>query len=259
MRLELRTQMRLLLTTLRAGGDAWLGLVYPNVCQVCGHQRATPPAGYVCDACRCGHRGVRFLIPPLCERCGRPFPGDLTTPFECSNCRDVKLYFQWARSAVAAEGVVLDVIHRYKYQGALWFEPFLINLLVHAALPTLQSGGSWNCLVPVPLHPARQREREFNQAERLAQGLSRAAGLPVETRCLERTRPTRTQTQLSREERAENMRGAFAVRRGACCRGARVVLVDDVFTTGATTNACARALTAAGAAAVCVWTLARGL
>jgi ComF family protein len=171
----------------------------------------------------------------------------------------MELHFSSARSAVAAGGMVLEVIHRYKYQRALWFEPFLADLLSREAAPVLR-GGNWDWIVPVPLHPAKQREREFNQAERLARRLGEAVKIPVNTRLLKRVEPTRTQTTLSRLERAANVRRAFALRDSKQrLKDKRIVLLDDVFTTGATTSACARVLREAGAGEVCVWTVARGL
>ena len=201
---------------------------------------------------------MRFIRPPFCERCGLPYPGDLTTPFECSNCREMELHFHSARSAVVARGMVREVIHRYKYQRALWFEPFLADLLVREAKPDL-SGQRWDFIVPVPLYPVKQREREFNQAERLGNHLSAATGIPQNRKLLRRVMPTATQTLLTREQRAKNMRGVFATPRDSGLDGERIVLVDDVFTTGATTSACAKALRDAGAGEVCVWTVARGL
>jgi ComF family protein len=121
------------------------------------------------------------------------------------------------------------------------------------------SGQRWDFIVPVPLYPVKQREREFNQAERLAFHLSAATSIPVNNKLLRRVIPTATQTLLTREQRAKNMRGAFAVPRQFGLDGERIVLVDDVFTTGATTSACAKALRNAGAGDVCVWTVARGL
>ncbi len=235
--------------------DAGLGFFYPEVCQQCGNERATPDEGYIGANC---WNDVRFIRPPYCGRCGLPFEGDLTTPFECSNCREVELHFAYARSAVAARGLVLDIIHRYKYSRALWFEPFLADLLVREAVPVLRQG-PWDMIVPVPLHPLKKAEREFNQAERLARRLAAAVPLPLVTRCVARVTPTRTQTLLSRAERAANVRHAFVVKHPGPVQRKRIVLVDDVLTTGATTNACARALRQAGAAEVCVWTLARGL
>ena len=201
---------------------------------------------------------MRAIEAPFCERCGLPFPGDITTSFECSNCRQAEFQFRSARSAVIARGKMLEAIHRYKYQRGYWFEPFLAGLLAGQAAPELAKE-HWDWLVPVPLHPAKQREREFNQAERLARRLSAVTRIPVNNRLLRRVFPTRTQTLLSRDERLENVRNAFAVRSGTSLNGERVVLVDDVFTTGATTNACAGALRKAGAGEVCIWTLARGI
>lgn len=235
--------------------EAGLTFLYPPVCQLCGEQRAQPEDGLVCSRC---WSQVRFIRSPICERCGLPFAGNLTTAFECANCREMELHFSAARSAVVAGGVVLEAIHRYKYQQALWFEPFLADLLVREAAPVLRAQ-KWDQLVPVPLHPMKKREREFNQAERLARRLSAATEIPVNTNGLRRVLPTSTQTRLTRQQRAANMRGAFAMTPGVRLHGERIVLLDDVFTTGATTSACARVLQAAGAGEVCVWTVARGL
>ncbi len=112
--------------------------------------------------------------------------------------------------------------------------------------------------MPVPLYPKRERERGFNQAGLLAEELSRGMGLPVLTRGMRRVRATATQTRLTAAQRVHNVRGVFAVSAPDRVRGARVVLVDDVMTTGATVNECARVLKAAGAAAVMVVTVARG-
>jgi ComF family protein len=235
--------------------DAALGFIYPNACQLCGKERATAAEGFVCSRC---WQQVRFIKPPFCNRCGLPFQGALTATFECTNCRDVKLHFRSARSAVSASGAVLEVIHRYKYKRAFWFEPFLADLLIREALPELR-GQKWDWIVPVPLHPAKKRQREFNQAERLATFLSAATKIPMDTTLLKRVTATKTQTKLTRQERAENMRNAFVMQNRRKLNGERILLFDDVFTTGATTDACAKVLLAAGAGEVCVWTVARGL
>ena len=235
--------------------NAGLGFVYPEVCQVCREARATPAECYLCASCRAS---VRYIEPPLCERCGRPVQGAISTAFECSNCRQTEWHFRSARSAVLARDSVLEVIHQYKYRRACWFEPFLADLLIQRAAPELR-GEHWDWIVPVPLHPARLREREFNQAERLARRLSAAMGIPLNTRLLQRVIPTKTQTLLSRAERLANVRRAFALRGAPALQGERIVLIDDVFTTGATTSACARVLREAGAGQVSVWTVARGI
>lgn len=239
-----------------ACAETALSFFYPDVCQFCGKERATAADGYIGPVCQ---SLVRRVSPPFCDRCGLPVAGAITHSFECANCRGQNLHFSRARASVAATGMVLEIIHRWKYSRALWFEPFLARLLVQAAVPELREGG-WDLIVPIPLHPGKEAEREFNQAEHLAGHLGRATGLPVGQDLIRRVNPTRTQTSLSRSERARNMRRAFARgRRPEAARGRRIVLIDDVFTTGATTSACARVLKRCGAAEVCVWTLARGL
>ena len=241
---------------LKGCAESALTLFYPDICQYCHEACATRTEGYVCSEC---WRNVRFIVPPMCDRCGLPFEGEISDAFECANCREMELHFIHARSAVAARDMVLELIHRWKYQRHLWFEPFLAGLLIREAAPVLREG-SWDLIAPVPLHPQKQAEREFNQAEHLAARLAKAIALPFNAGLLRRVSPTRTQTQLSRTERTANMRRAFAPGPDAgSVRGKRIVLIDDVLTTGATTSACAQVLKASGARVVCVWTVARGL
>jgi len=242
-------------TTLKSALDAVLSFFYPEVCQYCGDERATADRGYIGVDCR---KHAKFIKPPICERCGLPFQGNVTSAFSCSNCRGSNLFFSAARSAVVARGMVLDLVHRYKYDRALWVEPFLADLLIQAAGESLQKE-QWHMIVPVPLHPVKERHREFNQAERLAQRLGQATGIPVHKRVLRRVHPTPSQTHLTREARAANVARAFTLREPDRVAGKRIVIVDDVFTTGATTSTCARLLRQAHAQAVCVWTVARGL
>ena len=233
--------------------DAALSFIYPDVCQLCGASRATPREGYVCDDCRAD---ARFIEAPFCDCCGLPFHGEISGTFECSNCREMELHFASARSAVMARGRALEAIHHYKYDGHLWFEEFLAELFIRGAR-------DWFCdhrvdaLVPVPLFAVKERERGFNQAERLARRLGAAVNVPVRTDLLKRVLPTPSQTRLSRTQRADNMRNAFALKRDERLNAAKVVLIDDVFTTGATTSACAKLLLKAGAGRVIVWTVAR--
>jgi ComF family protein len=232
-----------------------LGFFYPEICRICEAERATAKSGFVCPKC---WTQVRFIHPPFCERCGLPFEGDITTAFECTNCREMELYFSSARSAVVAKTIVLEIIHRFKYQRELWFEPFLSDLLLREALPALH-GQKWDFIAPVPLHSVKEREREFNQAELIAKHLSVGTKIPLNNQLLRRVSHTMTQTRLTRQQRAENMRGAFVIRNGVKLNGEKIIVVDDVFTTGATTSSCAKVLREAGAGEVCVWTIARGL
>ena len=233
--------------------EAALSFIYPDVCQLCGMNRATKAQGYVCSDCQAK---VRFIEPPFCECCGLPFEGAITATFECSNCREMELHFASARSAVVAREPVLDAIHHYKYDGQMWFEEFLSDLFIRGASDWFREHDT-DALIPVPLFPVKERERGFNQAERLARRLGKAVNVPVRTDLLKRVLPTPSQTRLSRAQRAENMREAFALKTRARLDGAAVALIDDVFTTGATTSACAKLLLNAGTGRVVVWTVAR--
>ncbi len=235
--------------------ESLLGFLYPECCQICGEARAKAADGYVCAGC---WREVRFIRPPFCARCGLPFLGAVTHIATCANCHDRELHFESARAAVVAEGVALDVVHRFKYSRALWFEPFLADLLVREAKPAL-AGEGWDLVVPVPLHPVKEREREFNQAARIGRRLADALGILMRTDLVARTEPTRTQTRLTREERAENVHRAFAPTGAVDLDGASVIVVDDVLTTGATADAVARVLRKIGARRVCVWSVARAV
>jgi competence protein ComFC len=233
----------------------FLALFYPEICQVCRAQTATASESYLCEVCRAG---IRSIEPPFCDCCGLPFQGDITVAFECANCREQQIHFRAARAAVELSGPIQDIVHRYKYNHATWFEPFLADLLVTHAQPALAQS-QWDYIVPIPLHWLKLRERSFNQSLRLARHLSRATGIPVHNRLLKRVQPTPTQTRLTRAERTENVKRAFAYRGRTKLSGTKIILVDDVLTTGATASACAKLLRQNGASIVDVWTVARGI
>ena len=173
------------------------------------------------------------------------------------NCGDRELSFDFAAAAYRSRGVVRDLIHQFKYNRQVHLRHQLARMLCEGFRDPRLAGAPADLIVPVPLHPTRKREREFNQAEVLAVLAGRRLGLAVAD-CLRRTRYTLTQTHFHREERFENLEDAFALRRGADVSGRSVALVDDVLTTGSTADACARVLREAGASAVVVITVARG-
>jgi len=237
--------------------DAFFGLIYPNVCQLCHAERATHAEGYVCRSCAAPPDGLRWIEEPLCRTCGTPIDGEAFSPFECSECRESDHSFRSARAAARLTPLLQQVIHRFKYDNGSYFEPFLTGLLVEQAAPRLASA-SWDAIVPIPLHWSKRRLRGFNQAKSLAKALSRATGLPVRTDWLRRRLNTPTQTRLTRSQRAENVLRAFEFKGRTALQGERIVLVDDVLTTGATASACAKVLRQNGAGPVDVWTVARG-
>ncbi|MBI4464119.1 MAG: ComF family protein [Acidobacteria bacterium] len=163
--------------------------------------------------------------------------------------------FEQARSFGRYEGSLRALIQRLKYDGLRPLARPLGNCLANAFHRL--TGDSWDWVVPVPLHPKRKRQRGFNQAELLAARLSRLCRVPLGSRDCVRVRETRPQTGLRAAERRKNVAGAFHVPHPQRVRSRRLLLVDDVLTTGATANACARALLDAGAEGVWVVTLAR--
>ena len=233
---------------------AAVDLLYPRNCQFCQQPLAEQERGVICAACLAT---VKWIEPPCCERCALPFTGAVDGAFECGYCKELKLHFSRGVAACLARGIVLESIHRFKYNRQMYFGQHLAEWIVTAGREHMDWDGV-DAIVPVPLHPRKKREREFNQAEYLAEALGPAFAKPVWKRHLRRVRDTATQTRLDREQRLANLRGAFAVRDGEALRGKRLVLVDDVFTTGATLDACARVLRVAGAAEVWVLTVARG-
>jgi ComF family protein len=198
----------------------------------------------------------------VCPKCGDRFPPSAPPGFTCANCRGVEHVFAFAVAAYENSGVVRDMVHRFKYRGAHPLRRTLGTLAAEALdEPRLQPVEQW-LVVPVPVHFLRRFARQFNQAEEIARVLCGLAGLPFADP-LRRSRPTPAQARLDRAGRLRNLSGAFqlraAARRRGTVSGRRVLLVDDVLTTGATASACATVLTRdGGAEMVAVLTVARG-
>jgi competence protein ComFC len=233
-----------------------LDALYPLHCPAC--RNGLPPgavAGDFCEACR----GLLVPVePPFCQVCAEPFPGDITGDFTCPNCLGRHQAYDFAVCSWLSRGPVREVVHRLKYDRFRPARLALARLMLPALADPRLSGIPW-LLVPVPLHPRKQRQRSYNQSLELAVSLTRLTGLAC-SRALSRIRPTQSQAGLDRAGRLKNLRGAFAVRRGCVKRitGASILLIDDVLTTGATAHECALALKEAGAVRVAVLTAARG-
>jgi len=231
--------------------EAAVSLLYPSVCTICG--RSVGAGEYLCDQCEA--KTVR-IVAPFCQKCSEPFEGAITSAFTCANCAHRTIYFDAAVAAYRGRGIVRQMIHEFKYGRQIHLR-HLVARWLHAALDDERlCGRRFDVIVPVPLHPARQRERGFNQASVLAELLSAQTSIPAKP-VLERIRYTTTQTALDRSERMENLHNAFRLRKNADVRGLRVLLVDDVLTTGSTLNECARLLKRAGALSVHAATAAR--
>jgi len=226
---------------------------YPRVCPSCG-KRSDQPARHLCWECR---RRIELYEASVCEVCGLHVEGRVAHSFVCGACRDEAPRFDRARAAGRFAGVLREQIHRFKYSNALWLTRDLTDLLEGCLRAHFAVDGI-DAVVPVPLYPVRQRERSYNQAAVLAHELAKRIGRRCETTALIRTRHTATQTALGAQHRRANMRGAFEVAKPDWLRHRRILLVDDVMTTGATLNECARVMKKAEVYQVWAVTLARG-
>lgn len=183
--------------------------------------------------------------------------GDVQHDYICYTCSRETPRFDSARSAVRYEGAVGDALRDLKYNSSLWVVDDLAELLL-ACVSAEYPNAVFDLVAPVPLHPSRRRSRGYNQSALIAASLARRMGLLYKERSARRVRPTVTQTGLTAPQRAANVSGAFRAGLFARLNGKRILLVDDVMTTGATVDACAGALKEGGAASVHVVTVARG-
>jgi competence protein ComFC len=226
-------------------------LFYPPVCVGCGI--SVGPNEYLCVECR--DRAPR-IVAPCCEKCSEPFSGAITGSFACGNCADQTLHFEAAVAGYRARGIVRRLIHEFKYQERSYLRHVIGEWLAAVLDDPRMNPGRFDIIVPVPLHPARQRERGYNQAALIAQLLAARMSLPLKL-ALDRIRYTTTQTAFDRAQRMENLRNAFRLRPRRDVQDLRVLLVDDVLTTGSTLSECARVLREAGASSVYAATAAR--
>lgn len=236
---------------MRRAAQGAAGLVLPRRCLACG----TPVAG---DGALCAEcwPAVRFLGPPLCAVCGYPFEFDPGAGALCGACAARQPPFDRARSVFVYDSASRGPLLAFKHADRTDAAPTFARLMAHAAADLLPDA---DLIVPVPLHRRRLLARRFNQSALLALALGRETGIDAVPDLLVRTRHTPSQGGLSATARRRNVTGAFAVRKGMAdnVRGARMLLLDDVYTTGATVGACAAAARRAGAATIDVITLAR--
>lgn len=225
-----------------------LDLLYPPHCESC-----QKPGRLLCRQCV---KRLRRIYPPYCSVCSLPVIGRISENFICMNCRHRKFHFQFAVCGYEANDVVRLLIHRFKYHGISRLERILSQLIFRAWRDERVAVLPPEILVPVPLHPSRERERGFNQARRLAESLSRQTGIPCVS-LLKKSVSTEPQALLNRRQRRQNLRGAFILRHNKPLNGRFVMLVDDVLTTGSTLEECSKTLLAGGARAVSAITVAR--
>jgi ComF family protein len=230
-------------------------VLFPADCLVCRGPLPALHDGGVCLPC---WRLFRRLQGPCCRRCGEPvfvFERLPRTPtHQCDECRRRFRPFDRCRSAGIYDAGLREAIHRVKFDGARTLGRCLGRWMARTLSGEI---AEVDLIVPVPLHPRRVRERGYNQSELLSEALSAASGITHAPRLLTKIAPTRSQATLGRHDRRRNLRGTFALSRGAVASQKRILLVDDIFTTGCTVEECARVLRRGGARGVRVATLAR--
>lgn len=224
-------------------GKVAVGLLMPEQCPVCG---GMPVEGnFFCEQCA---KGLPWIGERRCAVCSRPFAG-MGEGDVCSECAASDFAFRRNVSVFVGEGEVRELVHRLKYGGERWLARPLGRWMAGVLSKEEEIMRKASGLVPVPLHPVKEREREYNQAELLANEVGKWLKLPV-CKLLRRRFATQTQTMLTRAGRQRNLRGAFEVTQMQHVKGGNWILVDDVFTTGSTLDACARVLRKADAAEV---------
>jgi len=228
-----------------------LDIVYPKLCLACKNKLNIH--GNICTLCLAK---IRKNTPPFCHCCGRRLEKSNITKSICPGCIKKNLYFDRAFSPCVYEGVIKELIHEFKYKGkehlGLPLSKLMIEFIREYNLPV----DYLDCIVPVPLHRVRLREREFNQAEVLAKFISQEFKKELLACAIQRHRHTQTQTDLDVDKRALNVKGSFSITRSDDIKGKNIMLVDDVLTTGATSSEAALTLKNAGANIVFVLTLA---
>jgi ComF family protein len=251
-RLEIKNLLERLPTLAARLVRETLLLVYPPMCAGCA--RPCHSAEPFCPDCCLA---LDLISEPYCPLCGIPFGAETTSSHLCGDCLGSVHLFDRARAVGLYQGLIREVIHRFKYGGKTFLVRPLARMLIGPG-KELTRLHRIDTIVPVPLHSGRLRQRGFNQASLLARRLGSLLQIPVDYSSLKRTRWTEPQIGLSRKQRAENVKGAFSLKAPEKVKGKGVLLVDDVLTTGETVDQCVKVLKKAGGAReVAVLTVAR--
>ena len=238
--------------------ESLITFIYPAKCRRCEMPMGVGQVHYLCDDC---WEKMEFLTMPWCQICGTPFYSREQSASQpdsvCADCRAQPPLYGKRRAIAFYEPTVREAIHLLKYDKKPIFAKHLVHL-IQSHLPADLSAADYDFLLPIPLHAKRYRERGFNQAEQLARGIGHVWKTPVRTDILFRVKHTAPQSSLnSRQERMDNIADAFEIRSPDRIRGRRVLLIDDIFTTGTTVNEALKVLQAANPSGVDVLTLAR--
>jgi ComF family protein len=229
-------------------------LIYPKTCLACKSRiPAQDKEEFICSACQ---TKIEKNFPPFCVSCGRKLEKKALSKNICANCSKKNLEFDRAFSPCVYTGVVKTLIHEFKYNGKDYLSKPLAGLISDFIKEYDLPIEDLDMIIPIPLHKSKAREREFNQAELLAENLGETFHKQVANGLLKRHKQTRTQTTLKEELRFSNVKNSFSLNQPQAVKDKHILLVDDVLTTGATSSEAARILKSAGANLVFVITLA---
>lgn len=234
--------------------SALVDIAYPRKCLVCKEKlHISSQDEPVCAKCL---NNIKRNIPPFCSSCGRRLKKTNLIKNICPHCLKSRLHFDRAFSPFTYEGTIKRLIHEFKYKGKDYLGPYLSAMMVEFIKEYDLPINYMDFIIPIPLHKTKLREREFNQAQVLAEFIAKEFKKDVLRDVLKRHRYTKTQTDLEINKRLENVKGSFLVAAPQIIEGKNLLIIDDVLTTGATSSEAAAALKEAGANIVFVLTLA---
>ncbi|GBE05204.1 MAG TPA: ComF family protein [Nitrospirae bacterium] len=227
--------------------NRFLRIFFPEHCPVCEKPSLDHRTAPICREC---WQSILPYTGPVCQRCGRPLVSDVS--IICKGCIEDEPSFERASSFGLYEGALRQAINLLKYRGVKRLSAALADMMLDMQTPVLDA------VIPVPLYKTRLRQREFNQSAIFAKHLAGSTGTTLILDCLIKVRDTAPQVGLSAKQRRKNIKNAFEITRGETVRGKDILLVDDVFTTGATVRECSKLLKKTGAENIYVITLAHG-
>ncbi len=234
--------------------NTFINLAYPRICYSCDKEVGDTGNALICDECL---GEIYNFGKERCFKCGLGLgPYTMLSKTGCVMCNDVKLWFDATYSVAGYKGPARKIIHRFKYGRILTLSSMLGEILANGT-KNFPEANEADMIAPVPLYWKHRVKRGFNQSLVMANRLAKYLSLPVSNRNLRRVRNTVTQTNLTRAQRHDNVYDAFAVKNSVAIEGKKILLVDDVMTTGVTASECARALKEGGAEKVFVITIAR--
>ena len=239
---------------LKSLSTALLDIIYPKNCIFCKKGIFDKKSGfYLCQDC---FESIEKNLPPFCSRCGRHLEAPETEIGICKGCKGRKFYFDCSFSVCIFDGKIKELIHKFKYSNRTMLDKVFARLIFDFVMNFNIPISEYDIILPVPLHPVRLREREYNQCELLAKELAKFFPIEISRKDVVRTKNTKSQISLDKSARWENIKGAFNVRSEDKFKDRNVLIIDDLITTGATASEIAFSLKKSGAKKVSVLTLA---